>query len=185
MVKTTKRDRDAAATRMFLELVGWAGEFHPVPGVDELVLDRFWSKIDVVNGHWLWSASSGKSGPQFGITPGRMARANRLAWMLMRGEIGEGMVLLRENCDHLDCIRPACFRETTLTEALSISGKKGGRGNIAHRPGSIPVNCSQRAIDLIRAMHSRGLDIREVAFRLGLGPGAIKHILKGNARGVR
>lgn len=189
-MRTKKHERDAEAARVFLELIGWTGEFHLPTGLEAGVLDRFWAKVRVEDDHWLWTASTSSTGAgQFGAAYGRVEKAHRMAWTFVHGPIADGMAIARqETCPHPHCVRPDHYSEITMNEAASVAGKRGGRGNFKSTPEAIPVNCSQNVITLLRAMHAQGsplLEVHRMGLRLGLGPATIQHIIKGNARGVR
>lgn len=189
MATMTRNQKDAELARQFLEQIGWAGEFHPLVGFDQRALDRFWSKFRFAGGHWLWTRSTTPTGSgQFALTPHRTLKTHRVAWMLTRGEIAEDMVLTRRDCEHPECGNPEHYREITKTEAHALGGRTGGRGNVKSRPQGIPMNCSQDLIDVLRALHAKGhtlFELHNLARGVGLGPAAIQHIIKGNARGVR
>ena len=189
MAKLTKREKDAELARQFLEQIGWDGEFYPAPGIDQGTLDRFWSKFRVSDGHWMWTRSTSLNDVgQFAVTPHILLKTHRLAWMLLRGEIEPGMALVREDCEHPECGNPDHHRKVSETEARSMGGRAGGRGNVKSQPKRIPVNCSQDAVNLLCAMNEQGRTLREIhhlGLRLGLGPMTIQHIIKGNAVGVR
>lgn len=71
--------------------------------------ERFWPKVAKSEACWLWMAHTDQKGyGMFTITPTHSERAHRFAWMLMRGEIPEGMHL-----DHL-CRNRACVNPDHL-----------------------------------------------------------------------
>ena len=86
-----------------------------------------------------------------------------------------------------ECARVDHYRKGTKAEALVLAGQRGGRGNLKVSPARIQLTCSQRMVDIIRAMHEQGhglLAISNVASRADIGPVAVQHIIKGNAVGV-
>lgn len=67
---------------------------------------RFWSKVLVGDGCWLWTASR-LGGPYGGFwKEGRMHAAQRIAWELEHGEVPDGLSVLHR-CDTPACVRPS------------------------------------------------------------------------------
>lgn len=65
--------------------------------------ERFWSHVDMSGDCWLWTASTqGKYG-QFRIAPGVKTSAHRYAWVLMHGEIPDGLIVCH-TCDNPRCV---------------------------------------------------------------------------------
>ena len=75
------------------------------------VEDRFWTKVDFASadhpGCWVWIASVFQSGLPYGQfqLDGRPHPAHRVAWMLMVGDIPEGVRVLHR-CDNPRCVNP-------------------------------------------------------------------------------
>lgn len=73
--------------------------------------ERFWCKVNVIDDAdscWLWTAAKLPKGyGRFGLNH-RVVLAHRMAYMLSRGAIPEGM-----HIDHL-CYTPSCVRPTHL-----------------------------------------------------------------------
>lgn len=69
---------------------------------------RFWSKVNIFPGEcWMWTRALTGTGTCYGCfrIDGRTYRANRVAWMLTRGPIPEGLGVLH-TCDHPWCVNP-------------------------------------------------------------------------------
>lgn len=180
---TTKRERDAQAADRVLYETGLSDrEFVHLPAkIDESALRRFWSKVKVEDGHWLWTATTGKDGiGKFCPYEGTFYPAHRLAWMLLRGEIqsSDYLMLVPEKCGFRHCINPDHRHVGTASEAT----RKGGRTRA--KAGGQPVNCSQKMVDTLAALHAAGRDIWPACRHINLGPAAMEQIKKGNAIGV-
>lgn len=89
---------------------------------DERLPPRFWAKIEVIDGHWIWmGARSGAHGKprdmQYGYfnVGGKILRAGRVAYTALVGPIPDGLEL-----DHLcrirPCVNPACLEPVTTRE---------------------------------------------------------------------
>ena len=98
--------------------------------------DRFWTKVDVVDGDcWLWTASVdnrgyGKIGA--GGDRGRTLCAHRVAWELTRGTIPDGMEI-DHRCHIRRCVRPDHLRLVTRKQNnenlnLKVRGVRRHRG---------------------------------------------------------
>ncbi|MGZ6788344.1 MAG: hypothetical protein ACXVGN_00035 [Mycobacteriaceae bacterium] len=185
-MRISKRERDAELARSFIDAAGVI----LLLTTSDPISDRFWSKFELRDGHWLWTrAKDSRGAGQFGIAPSVTVKANRFAWEQTVGRIPDGMVLTRlSSCPYVECANPECHGLATKAEAAGAAGRRGGRGKLAPRPRAVPVACSQQAVDVLYAMQQRGipkLQILRFGRRLGLGPTTVQHIIKGNARGVR
>jgi hypothetical protein len=72
-------------------------------------MTRFWDKIaiDPITGCWLWTGAA-RSGYGAFWLDGRVVRAHRYVYELLRGSVPDGLVL-----DHL-CERPSCVNPAHL-----------------------------------------------------------------------
>lgn len=73
-------------------------------------LANFWSKVDVPDGCWLWTAGRdsdgyGKLAIGLGGKEQRHTRAHRFAYEAFNGPIPDGMVVMH-TCDNPPCVRP-------------------------------------------------------------------------------
>ena len=91
--------------------------------------DRFHDKVDQQpeDGCWLWTGATKELG--YGVIGlGRRdegtAKAHRVAWMLYRGEIPEGMCILHR-CDQPKCVRPEHLFCGTLSDNMKDCVSKG------------------------------------------------------------
>ena len=67
--------------------------------------DNFWSKVEVSDGCWNWTAGKFKAGYGAFSVKGKLLKAHRYSWTLFNGEIPEG-VLICHHCDNPSCVRP-------------------------------------------------------------------------------
>lgn len=72
-------------------------------------LDRFWAKVDASGGPdecWPWIAALDHDGyGMFRIAEGRRHHAHRAAWLLLVGDIPDGMHVCH-SCDNPACVNP-------------------------------------------------------------------------------
>lgn len=90
---------------------------------------RFWSKVnkDGPNGCWVWTASKTELGYGEFWWNGKLRKAYRQAWLVVRGEIPEGLVL-----DHL-CRNPSCVNPSHLEAVTHRENCIRGIGNANQR----------------------------------------------------
>ena len=73
----------------------------------QLLIHRFWSKVDRSGECWAWLGAPrvGNAYGQFMTRKGKFERAHRVAYMLVQGEIPQGMQVLHI-CDNRRCVNP-------------------------------------------------------------------------------
>lgn len=72
-------------------------------------IDRFWAKVDRAHQRgwcWLWQGYTKPSGHGLTTWMGRPIHAHRLAWILKRGEISDGLCI-NHKCHNPTCCNPA------------------------------------------------------------------------------
>lgn len=96
--------------------------------------DRYWAKVKMGNGCWLWTgAVSGRGYGKLGID-GRDIGAHRLAWELAYGPIPAGLFVLH-TCDVRRCVNHAhLFLGTAAdnTRDMFEKGRQGGTPRLTH-----------------------------------------------------
>lgn len=71
-------------------------------------IQRFWSKVEKAGGCWLWLDAAGEGYGQFSLGRGKSAKAHRIAWELVRGEVPFPIV---NQCGNTMCVNPDHWKE--------------------------------------------------------------------------
>lgn len=84
---------------------------------------RFWSYVEVIDGHWIWTGPKTRSrdtAPFYGYfeIKGRNVKAHRFSYKLKHGELDDELVLdhVAERCQNTLCVNPDCLEPVTAKE---------------------------------------------------------------------
>lgn len=130
--------------------------------------ERFWGKIEKTDGCWIWKASlDGKGYGQVNIG-GRIKRAHRVSFELIRGEIPSGLSVLH-SCDNRKCVRPDhMFLGTALDNVrdMDAKGRRVSRPHIGEDHAMAILSENQAREVLHRAL--AGENQHEIAAEFGI-----------------
>lgn len=81
---------------------------HPLSKLPEKTLLRFWSKVDVTPGCWLWTPTRAliNGYGMFTVRAGVQRLAHRLSYELHYGEVPPKGMHVRHRCDEPLCVNP-------------------------------------------------------------------------------
>ena len=104
---------------------------------------RFWSKVHVTNGCWLWTRCRRKDGyGKLGLF-GEIVYAHRVAWLLTNGPIPKGLCVLH-HCDNPPCCNPDHLflgtRADNATDRDTKGRTRGGNSGRTHCKRGHPFN---------------------------------------------
>lgn len=87
--------------------------------------ERFWSKVNITDllSCWEWTGFKNKGYGQLEFR-GKTQRAHRVVWMLIYGEIPDGLCVLH-HCDNPSCCNPAHLFLGTMLDNNRDMIKKG------------------------------------------------------------
>lgn len=101
-------------------------------------MDRFWSKVQCLDPDecWPWCGSFARAYGAFWLD-GKTQQAHRVAYVLSKGEIPEGM-MVRHTCDNPPCVNPNHLvlgtndqnREDMVSRGRSAYGENSGNAKL-------------------------------------------------------
>lgn len=146
---------------------------------NELLIQRFWSKVDksTPSQCWLWTASTAGKGYGQIKLPGtrRQVYAHRLSYEMHKGVVPDGLMVLH-TCDTPRCVNPEHLFLGTGLDNLQDMARKGrhlyGERNTEHRLTEAKVH---RIFDL----SGEGWSQARIAKEIGVGQPQVGRILRG------
>lgn len=143
---------------------------------------KFWSRVAITANPekcWRWLNSEQGSGYGTFMYHGIKIRSHRLAYLLTKGEIPEGMVIMHL-CDNRMCVNPAHLEAGTTRDNVRDMYKKGRAAYKGPRgPQNPNVKLTKDVIPDIRARLARGEMLNDIAARYGVKRTAIRYIKIG------
>lgn len=166
------------------------------PDLRPAIEARFWPKVQKSDGCWVWMASRAPTGyGYFGIQTRRgigearrSAGAHRIAWMLLRGAIPDGLCVLH-NCpggDNPSCVNPAHLFLGTQLDNIQDRERKGRSASGSIRASRGEKNgFSKLTTDEVlrmRTMHrTLAVTTTHLSEVFGISSRRVREVIKGNA----
>jgi hypothetical protein len=157
---------------------------------EEIDVAEFVARVRVApSGCWEWAGSRQKR-PSGALSYGvfsmkrrgrsRKLLAHRLAWMLMHGPLGAGVVVCHR-CDNVACVRPDHLFSGTQADNLADMRAKGrGYVNSFPRGTSHPsAKINEATVREIRELRAGGLSFAKIGAHVGLHASTVHDIVRG------
>lgn len=137
--------------------------------------DRFWSKVQMADGCWIWTGAKTTGGYGHISRDGRRQRAHRVSWELHHGAIPPGLQVCHA-CDNPQCVRPDhLWLGTNSENQIDSSSKRRKCMGERHRSAKLTAEI----VRSIRAEVNSGVMQRDVAAKHGVDPTAVSQIMRG------
>ena len=143
-------------------------------------IPRFWSRVDKIDGCWLWQAGKTKDGYGVIWKAPKVLLAHRVAWELTYGPIPEGLQILH-HCDNPACVNPTHLFIGTNYDNVCDSVSKGRRSSGENHPNALLTTARVSEIRKIYALKgnrcTRDISQRKLAYQYGVNRRTIQNIL--------
>ncbi|CAH0532164.1 HNH endonuclease [Ralstonia phage UAM5] len=145
---------------------------------DTEIVKRFYAKVRITPGCWIWTASTRRFGYGQFQFHGRPQAAHRISYIINIGEIPSGMLVLHK-CDVPGCVNPDhLFLGTDSDNMVDMSLK--GRGRTKDQKGDSNGNARlDRA--KVEAIFFDGRPSAEIADEYGISQFHVRRIKCGQA----
>lgn len=129
---------------------------------------RFWSKVDATSKDhcWPWLAGFHQRGYPVFWLDGKLWFANRVAWLLTRGEISDSMLICHK-CDNPACVNPMHLFEGSYAANHDDMKIKGRRASFAGARNS-QSKLSDSDVKTMRSLHAGGMRTKLIANQFGV-----------------
>ena len=143
--------------------------------------DRFWEKVKLGEGCWVWTASVNAYG--YGLfarqtTPSRCVLAHRYAYECLVGPIADDLCVLHR-CDNPRCVRPNHLFLGTRTDNTN---DKVAKGRARGPQGEAHPRCkltAPRVRQLLADWKAGGVSKSELSRRYGISHRNVRNIIDG------
>jgi hypothetical protein len=137
---------------------------------------RFWSKVQITRGCWIWTAALFNGGYGAFQDEGRALGAHRVAWELAYGPIPKGLHVLH-HCDNPSCVRLDHLFLGTDADNMTDRDRKGRQARgLRHGSAKLTV----KKVALIRKEYvPYRISYTVLAKKYGVHPETIGRVIRG------
>lgn len=142
---------------------------------------RFWSRVAICDGCWLWTGAKTSHGGYGIIRHNRKGlRAHRVSWVLANGcDIPEGVVIMH-TCDTPLCVNPTHLLAGTQLENIEDRCQKGRSASGTLNPKS---KLTPELVREVRRRSESGEGYRALGREFGLSHTSIRDVVLGMSWG--
>lgn len=163
------------------------------PNYTPQIIKRFWSKVAMSDGCWLWTGCRNAKGYGSFYCPDKVRKAHRIAWEIANGEIPTGIQVCH-HCDNPSCVRPDhLFLGTQSDNSQDMVRKhrhwlqKEPKRSLlptfrrAEQRGEQNENAktNDNQVREIRRLHQEGYSSRQIASLFDMSERNIRRIIRG------
>lgn len=170
------RPNDGRATRKFCSRAcADAAKSAPLRALG----DRFWEKVELTPGCWLWTGYRDRRGYGTITVDRKVTRAHRLSYEMAVGAVPDGQWVLH-TCDNPSCVRPDHLFLGTHADNMADASRKGRMpgGHLAGQDHPHAKLTNAQAAE-IRALCASGAKRVHLARLYGVSRDAIQKIVNG------
>lgn len=148
--------------------------------VDDVIRERFWSKVRRTDSCWLWTAANRGNGYGCMRVSRMLIDSHVLSWRIENNgsPLPPGMIVCHR-CDVRGCVRPDHLFLGTYSDNLRDSMSKGRTFLRGEQKGNAVLN--DNAVREIRRMNRDGFGATRIARALNLNRYAIRGVLEGRS----
>lgn len=139
--------------------------------------DRFWRRVAKSEGCWEWTGAVDHVGYGRFSVGGKHVSAHRMVWRLTHGEPERGLFVLHR-CDNRRCVNPGHLFLGTHADNMRDMAAKGRKAPTGgERNGRSRL--TEAEVMEIRRLRRGGLQLREIAARMGAPVETVGHAARG------
>lgn len=150
--------------------------------------EQFWARVEKTEGCWLFRGAHDPMGYGYvrrtAIAP-HMLKAHRYSWMLLKGEIPDGLCVLHR-CDNPPCVNPDHLFLGTINDNNQDKKNKGRASRVSRNAGEKQWSAilTDDLVRHIRAQHAAGVKQAVIGRALNISSKTIWYAIRSGWKHV-